>query len=66
MRQLVIWVKDSTEPTNRSIDVAVSFSEGNLNSLLNLMRLGLPCSKSDCWDLSPGVESISLSGSEEL
>lgn len=44
-----------------SIDVTVSFSEGNLNCLLDLVRLGLPCTKAQSWNLSSGVEGVGLS-----
>jgi hypothetical protein len=46
--------------------MAVSFSESNLNCLLDFMRLRLPCSEPNGWDLGPCVEGIRLSGSIEL
>jgi hypothetical protein len=58
--------KIPTRFTNRSVDMAVSFSESNLNCLLDFMGLRLPCSEPNGWDLGPCVEGIRLSGSIEL
>lgn len=44
-----------------SVNVTVSFAECDLNSLFNLVGAGLPCSKTNCWDLVASIKSESLS-----
>ena len=44
-----------------SVNVTVAFAEGNFHRLFNLIGAGLPCSKTNCWDLVASVESESLS-----
>jgi hypothetical protein len=46
--------------------VAISLSESNFNSLLNLVRLRLPRTKPNSWDLVTGIQSVRLSGSQGL
>lgn len=47
--------------TNRSINVTVSFPQGNLNGLLNFTGLRLPGSKSNGWNLRSRVQGERLS-----
>ena len=41
--------------------MTVPFAECDLNSLFNLVGAGLPCSKTNCWDLIASIKSESLS-----
>lgn len=41
---------------NLRIDMAVSSTECNLNSIFDLTRGRLPCSETDEWDLVPGIK----------
>jgi hypothetical protein len=37
--------------------VTVPLAEGNLNGLFNLVGAGLPCPKTNCWNLVASIKS---------
>lgn len=49
----------------RCVNVAVTLQEGVLDSLADLIGLGLPSSQTDGGDLVTGVEGVCLPGKEE-
>lgn len=44
----------------RSVDVAVARKEGSLDGLADLVRLGLPCPKTNSWNFGTLGVSVSL------